>query len=198
MKVALFPEFEIVPIEPDSLPVTIGGVSLKTVLLPFLPAVPRGNLEALAVVRHDAKICTYLTYFDISGRLGLDQGEEIDAIDFGYEQILGETAIDHYFKLTTDEKDRPSVCNTGTAMAYQRQGLGSRRLRILNQVTQKRYGLPLFSDTCRTISADKTWDRLVREGLAVKFFDLDKPRYRFLTPDELFSGVPAKINEKPQ
>lgn len=82
------------------------------------------------------------------------------------------TNVEFNFPLTEENYDNPRI-------DYRRQGLGRRRLFIMNAYSMMQFGLPLHSgnpdDTSKRI-----WERLVDEGIAETFEYDGAIAYRFI------------------
>ena len=63
--------------------------------------------------------------------------------------------------------NEPYVGYSETETQYQRQGLGVRRLLLMNALTQSFFNLPLYSMFAND-SAQKVWNKLVKEGTALQ------------------------------
>lgn len=73
------------------------------------------------------------------------------------------------YHLTNNEdyfKDKPFVGFTETEKEHRRAGLAERRLRLMNALSQQKYGKPIHSDTVITEEARRLWEKLVDEGKA--------------------------------
>lgn len=77
--------------------------------------------------------------------------------------------------------DKPLVGYTETEPTMRRQGLGLRRLEIMNAFSQMKYQLPLYSDTLLQPDAKRRWEELVQVGKAEKFKEGRHDRYVFKT-----------------
>ncbi len=86
--------------------------------------------------------------------------------------------------LETEEeyyKDKPTVGYTFTKEDYQNQGLGKRRIEIMNAFSRMDHGLPLYSDTLMADkNAEKVWQSLEQKGKAKKIQEGDTYRYVYL------------------
>lgn len=77
-------------------------------------------------------------------------------------------------------KDKPFVGYTGTEEKYQKQGLGRRRLFLMNALAKTLYNNPVYSDTVITDEAKSLWEKLVQENLAKKIKEGNEDRYVML------------------
>ncbi len=74
----------------------------------------------------------------------------------------------------------PYVSWTQTLEGETNRGLGMRRLRVMNEIANLRFGTPLSSDSCFFSEfAIKAWERLVRTGEAEPYEDNGLTRFRF-------------------
>ncbi len=65
-------------------------------------------------------------------------------------------------------KGKPFVGYTDTKSGFEKQGLGRRRLFVMNALSQMSYRLPLHSGLSPSAPATRIWDSLVTEGIAIK------------------------------
>lgn len=142
----------------------------------------RGNFTAFYVIRHRDDI-TYAarqtkTYRDTSGDTE-DLVYLIDVDSDGNEEGHAEIRLN----ISNEEsyfKDKPFVGYTTTQEAYRNKGLGTRRLFIMNAMSQMLHCFPLHSDTLISDEAKRLWERLEGEGKAVKFREGEHDRYKFV------------------
>ena len=82
-------------------------------------------------------------------------------------------------------RDKPFVGWTETEPGHQRQGLGKRRLLIMNLAATALYKHPLHSGTLMSDDAESLWQKLTADGLAEKYTEKDTAyknglvRYKF-------------------
>ena len=76
-------------------------------------------------------------------------------------------------------KDKPFVGYTQTLEGNEKKGLGTRRLYIMNALSQAVYQLPLNSDTLIGEDAEKLWKSLVNLGVAKSYKEGKNNRYAF-------------------
>jgi hypothetical protein len=76
---------------------------------------------------------------------------------------------------------KPYVGYTETDETHRREGLGLRRLRLMNRLALREYDQPLHSDPNADVSdeAKAVWLKLVNSGEAEFFHDEEYPRFRF-------------------
>lgn len=82
---------------------------------------------------------------------------------------IGHGEIRMNYKNSRYFASKPFVGFTKTEDDFLRQGLGIRRLKVMNGLTQMLYGLPLNSDTLLTDSARQVWLKLIGYGIAKKY-----------------------------
>lgn len=143
-----------------------------------------GNFEKFFLIKHEDGIKTYaakqvkeyspgnvdeLTYF-----VDLDDDQIIGWSTLRYNLKSDNLEAEHYFR------HKPFVDWTITVTEHQKKGLGTRRLKLMNELSLREYGYPLCSSTNLSKEAKKVWDHLVSQGLAVVFTENDRLRYRFL------------------
>jgi len=142
----------------------------------------QGNFSAFYVINHQSGDRTFAARqtktYDTNG----DTEELVYLIDVdsdGIEEGHGEIRMnisndDPYFK------NKPFVGYTETEGGFRRQGLGTRRLLMMNTFTQMLYDLPLHSDTLIADDARRLWERLAVEGKAIKYPEGQNERFRFV------------------
>lgn len=78
-------------------------------------------------------------------------------------------------------KDKPYALLNLTDKDFREQGLGNRRLLLMNAVSRMLYGLPLHSDTSIANEAERRlWEKFVTQGKAKKYSQNGVDRYSFL------------------
>ncbi|HRY28484.1 MAG TPA: single-stranded-DNA-specific exonuclease RecJ [Elusimicrobiota bacterium] len=93
----------------------------------------------------------------------------------------------------TGNREEPHVGYTHTEENLREEGLGIRRIRSMNAISQKLYALPLASDTTRTSAAEGVWEKLVRRGEArVLDAGTHKKRYVYSVSLPAPKAEPAK------
>ncbi len=141
----------------------------------------QGNFERFLVYPHSNGDRTYCaeqtkTYAQTSG----DTEQLTFFSDIRGEEELGYSELRYSLtNRSTFFLRKPFVGYTSTEEDFQKQGLSTRRLVLMNEYAKKRYQQPLYSDTLirGTISQ---WDQLVEEGKAEKVEEGGHRRYRFL------------------
>ena len=73
--------------------------------------------------------------------------------------------------------DKPFVGMTRTEEDFRREGLGLRRIKLMNAIAQMRYGKPLYSSTLMTREAKSVWGKLQEQGIAERFMEGDHERF---------------------
>lgn len=142
----------------------------------------KGNFNSFFVIFHDDGSRTYLatqdkTYWN-------KQAENLvyfaDITQSGLLVGNGEmrnstTKKSDYFK------DKPFVGSTNTKENVRRNGLGTRRLLMMNAVSQMLYGLSLNSSTTIIDNAEiRIWERLTTNGAAREYSEGKMRRFVFL------------------
>src|SRR3990167_143002 len=104
----------------------------------------------------------------------------VDVLAIG--QIAGYGAISNSLtSSSTYVKDKPLVLNTETVPDFLRQGYGRRRYIAMNAASLLMFSNPIHSrekGNMLSDSAEKTWDSLVREGLAESYEETGASRVR--------------------
>jgi hypothetical protein len=139
----------------------------------------KGRLEGGHVITHPDGSRTYVATTKKIYSM-LDEEESTYFVDMEGGSVLG------YGELRKDLSkggkyftDKPFVGYTRTEAANVRQGLGLRRLEMMNAFSQMKYSLPLYSDTVMNTGATSRWEELVRAGKAEKFKEGREDRYVF-------------------
>ncbi len=131
-----------------------------------------GPFENFYLIDHDNGEKTYVAkkvkiYHLTRGSLklmGLIDVNE-DNIHIGHGEIMVDNSEKEIYK------DQPFVAYTDTVKKYRRQGLGMRRLYVMNALSQAFYQLPLYSGFAIKPSAEGVWQRLVEQGVAKIYED---------------------------
>ena len=95
-----------------------------------------------------------------------DKGQKISGaiLQLTEGELIGRTTFtNHAF----GDRTVLYVGSTNT-WAKQREGLGEERLRIINEYTKMKFGMPLCSSADPSDSATALWESLLRRGLAEK------------------------------
>lgn len=92
---------------------------------------------------------------------------------------FAEAALDHansdYFI------DKPYIFYIETEEGFKQQGLGERKMSVLNACSRAMFGLPLYSGGPNSFGMLRRWSRLIQNGQAERVFTQGKPdRFRFL------------------
>jgi hypothetical protein len=99
-------------------------------------------------------------------------------VDYRGEDNLGHAELRYNHSSDSEYfKDKPFVGYTVTEEKYQKQGLGRRRLFLMNALAETLYNNPVYSDTIITDEAKNLWEKLVQENLVKKIKEGDKDRY---------------------
>lgn len=142
----------------------------------------RGNFSAFYVIDHQSGDRTFaarqIKTYDTNGEteelvyiLDLDNEEN----EKGHAELrMNISNNDPYFK------NKPFVGYTETEDDFRKQGLGARRLLIMNVFAKILYVLPLHSDTLISAEASSLWKRLVEEGKATTYLEGEHERFRFV------------------
>ena len=179
-----FPIGEIQPIDLAQIPkVAVDFFESKSGTLINRSDYRPSNFEACFVVDHQEGGKTFLaqqtkTYSTHGATEALTYLVDIDSdgniAGFG-ELRLNLSDSRNYFK------DKPFVGYTQTERTFQRRGLGTRRLRLMNAISNMLYSLPLHSDTLLGQESRGVWEKLVRAGLARKYKQGKHDRFSFIS-----------------
>lgn len=93
---------------------------------------------------------------------------------------IGEGSVRFYTNTPYADRLHPYVFYTETVEDERGQGLGSRRLRVLNAMSEEAFYSPLFSSTLMNDASRATWGKVEAAGLAVQYRYMDLPRWHFL------------------
>jgi hypothetical protein len=149
-----------------------------------------GDFEACFLIVHADGTCTYVASQEkIYSQGGFESMEKLTYFfDAGTDDEYQGHAELRYAPYSLDSffYQKPFVGWTKTEDSLLRQGLGLRRLMMMNAYSQMMYSLPLHSDTLMIPSADPkgspprgVWEKLVRQGRAVMYREGDKDRFMF-------------------
>lgn len=83
-----------------------------------------------------------------------------------------------YGEIVHGNSDKPFVGYTFSEI--KKQGLGQRRLKMMNAISTMLYDKPLHSASTISDSARGVWEKLVHEGVAERYMDEETQRYVFL------------------
>ena len=145
------------------------------------------NFSRLMLVAHangdKTYIATQLKSYE------LDYSEELTyLIDFNTQkQKTGHAEIRYDLSGKFDIfKGKPFVGYNQTDDEFLRSGLGLRRLRIMNAISQMYYAVPLNSGSAISEEERKVWQKLVKNGEARKYrqriYGNRKTRYVYISP----------------
>ncbi|MDA2936086.1 hypothetical protein MYX06_02620 [Patescibacteria group bacterium AH-259-L05] len=139
-----------------------------------------GNFEKFFVIKHENGNKTFVAqqtknYSDNGTTEKLTYIVDVDknGAYIGHGAINISTP-DEYFK------NKPFVDYTKTLKEHRKKGLGTRRLYLMNAVSQMLYGRPLHSALTRGPKAESLWQKLAANGEAKKIKQGDRDRYVFV------------------
>ena len=140
--------------------------------------VPR-NFSNVLVLSHDN---SYNTYIVSQIKRFHNVGTHTESLLYlgdvnSKNELLGKITL--IFNLTSESvyfKNKPRVGFHETFI-NPRQGLGARRLRVLNALSMAIYDLPLNSDSLLMSYAGNLWEKLVSTGEAIKYKDGTNDRF---------------------
>lgn len=120
-------------------------------------------LKNFMVITHKTNEKTYVgTRTTIHPNKETDPGN-IYLIDISNRKIIQGYGIVEY------EIFSPYVCSTRTIAKFQNKGLGTRRLFVMNALTQTLFEKPLHSDTKISAKEISIWEKLVNSNTATKY-----------------------------
>lgn len=116
---------------------------------------------------------TYATNGDTE-KLVYIYDEDAQHNEIGYGEIrYNEMRKDNYFK------NKPFVGFTTTGENYKKQGFGTRRLKTMNALSLRMFGLPIHSDTLIGEESKRIWQRLLKNGETYSYLQDKMPRFAF-------------------
>lgn len=144
-----------------------------------------GNFEALFVIEHDSGDRTFVAQQTKTYSTNGDTEQLTYFVDTNSDDaVIGKSEMRRNISNKSDYyKDKPFVGSIYTLENYRKRGLGTRRLIVMNAVSQMLYGLALHSSTVVSDLAAAVWTRLVREGKARVYKEGVHDRFAF-SPDE--------------
>lgn len=155
----------------------LGRISLRS---------PEVGLQQVLSLEFDDDQITYGLRLTHQRRLD-GRREEIRVIDT--RSSNGEVVVGRGCILCEPEKehgyDEAYVGWTKTYMGYEREGLATRRLRIMNSLSEVLLGKVLHSSHNIKPFAKAAWQRLESHGLVTRYSQARYERWRFLTDTEL-------------
>ncbi|MCA9478238.1 MAG: hypothetical protein KC535_03775, partial [Nanoarchaeota archaeon] len=106
-------------------------------------------------------------------------------------EMLDDTKIGHGEIRYRFESEKPYFLNkpfvgfTKTDDGFTEKGYGTRRLHIMNALTQAHYHLPLYSSTLMADQARTIWEKLTFKEKAKRFLEEKLERFQFLDQSTL-------------
>lgn len=136
------------------------------------------NFEFYFVINHVNGDRTYLAQQTKTYDTNKDTERLTYFVDMRGNQVLGYSELrNNISNLREYFRDKPFVGYTETEKDFRNQGLGTRRLLLMNAFSGAQYSLPLNSDTLN--SEVSVWEDLVQKGQAQKFQEGEHLRYSF-------------------
>jgi hypothetical protein len=133
-----------------------------------IPSYKRGLIFAIT---HDGGGKTYGVKDSLMDRIYLHDRSDTD-------EYLGHGEIDHE---TFDGINKPTVGDSFTAVQHRKNGLGMRRLKMMDALSRMVYQTPLTSGVIIHNSEKDLWEKLVEDGKAERIPSGKGPqRYRFI------------------
>ena len=142
-----------------------------------LPYRIRKNLDG----KDDCGLALQITHLDLS-KTFVGENLSLEAVFLqdrdSKNKYAGEGQI--FLEAGNDEPDIPVVGFTFTALKYRRNGLGKRRLQIMDAVTRSLYQDPLYSSGSPRPEQRSIWEHLVNEEIAEIVKWQETKRYKFI------------------
>jgi hypothetical protein len=145
---------------------------------------PYPDFKTVYVIEHKSGGKTYVAQREVT----YATNDETETLTFLYNiNNSGQNTGYGEIRLNTSNqrnyyKDKPFVGYSYTEPDFTRKGLGTRRLRMMNALSQALHGLPLHSDTLldENGAAKRVWERLVENGEAKHYKQGTRDRYCFV------------------
>ncbi len=137
-----------------------------------------GNFEFFFLIKHSNGDITYLA----QQTKNYHEKVGIERLTYFWETRNKENIGHGELRYNISDKDeffknKPFVGFSETEKEFQKQGLGKRRLLLMNAYSQMLYQLPLYSSDIITPKAENIWVQLEGEGLAQKLIGENRKRY---------------------
>jgi len=152
-------------------------------------AIYRNNPDTREVrmITEPTGLKTYIV-LDEWGHQGSRTSTAVYAFDFFQGKEICYSYFQHSTPSGTVSEDTKGVTFQGKTMkGFDRRGLGERRLIILDEFSQDRWGVPVNSTLDPSRSAEATWKKLVRRKLVT--FDETQGIYRFFRRQTRTDGI---------
>lgn len=115
---------------------------------------------------HDG-IVSYACPFTFGQTEYIDPEKKVDLVDCAGNRLLGVGSASLMLNPESDyQKDQPFVRFTKTSPEYRREGLGIRRLQLLDALCKRLWSFPLRSSDSILPEARAVWEKLCELGLA--------------------------------
>lgn len=141
------------------------------------------NFDSFFKITHDNKDETYIAkqLKELANADEKIKEEDTYFIDTRDQFIIGNGELRFDMSLRDGGFLRkPFIGYTGTTENYQRQGLGVRRIEVMNAFSEMHYNSPVYSDSLLSPSAEKVWEFLQTSGHAEKIQEGDLYRFRYI------------------
>jgi hypothetical protein len=147
-----------------------------------------GNFENFFRVRHCDGKETFLAQQTKTYPKGFLEAGDTERltylVDMDGDKIIGRAELRLNLKCPEEYteyfKDKPFIGWIETDKNLRGQGLGTRRIYLMNAYSRMLYGLPLYSDTVNSPEMENLWETLVRRGEARKFKEVEYNRFNAL------------------
>ncbi len=147
-----------------------------------------GNFEGFFRVRHRGGKETFLAQQTKTYPKGFLEAGDTERltyfVDMDGDKIIGRAELKLNVKCPKEYleyfKDKPFIGWIETDKNLRKQGLGTRRMYLMNAYSRMLYGLPLYSDTVNSLPMESLWEKLVGEGRARKFKEVEYNRFNVL------------------
>jgi hypothetical protein len=140
----------------------------------------KNNFENFFVVRHRDGLLTYVAQ-QTKDYNDNDVEKLTFFADYKNDAVVGRAELRLKIKCAKEKepyfKNKPFVGWIETKENLRKSGLGTKRLFLMNSVSQMCYNLPLYSDTVNSPEMKSLWEELVKSGMATKFKEGDYDRY---------------------
>lgn len=141
------------------------------------------NFEKFFTVRHTDDITTFIAQQTKTYYHG-DIEKLTFFADYNGEDIIGRAELRLNIKCAQEDEEyfrnKPFVGWIETNEDSRKSGLGTKRLFLMNAISQMCYSQPVYSDTLNSPQMKNVWEKLVELGSATKFRERNHDRYVFL------------------
>jgi hypothetical protein len=126
----------------------------------------------------------HLNDFTYISKLSVESVILVTLCDYFEKKVVGYSQI-YYPDVDKNDEMIPQICGTETfnseKMKMRRYGFGTRRVYLMNAVSQMFFDSPIYSDRTRTAAADALWVKLEANNRAKSIEQNGHTRYVFVS-----------------